>query len=98
MFTTKYKRLYINGYTDRPECRVQLPSGIWRTVKSLRAATLRRINENAFSLNHRPANPSPTPADYGDQERRAAGLQVCRSDCRADRNHAAQQPSGDISK
>lgn len=41
MFTLKYKNWYINGYIDRPDCFVCLPSGgLWCTCKSLHAAKI----------------------------------------------------------
>jgi hypothetical protein len=39
MFTLNYKGWYVNGYCDRPQCRVLLPdSTLWGTFKSLQAA------------------------------------------------------------
>jgi len=39
MFTIKYKGWYINGYIDRPDCKVVLPNGgLWGSAKSLLAA------------------------------------------------------------
>ena len=43
MFTHKYKGLYINGYCDKPECRVLWPHGgavIPHAFKSYRSAQL----------------------------------------------------------
>ena len=44
MFTHKYKGAYIHGYTDKPECKVQIVMGdgddLFHTYKSYRAAQI----------------------------------------------------------
>jgi hypothetical protein len=39
MYTLNYKGWFINGYIDKPECKVLLPdSTLWGTFKSLQSA------------------------------------------------------------
>ncbi len=57
MFTTRYRGMYIHGYTHKEECRVTYASGLEHgTYKSLRAAKcmITRATHKAFGYGNIP--------------------------------------------